>query len=40
VEFRCDCLTVLLRYRQVRQEIWLQFTFGPSDRLRFTMPGP
>ncbi len=40
VEFRCDCLTVLLRYRQVRQEIWIQFTFGPSDRLRFTMPEP
>ena len=40
VTFQCDCLTVAVRYRQIRQEISLNVILGVSDRLTFTTPPP
>ena len=40
VTFQCDCLTLAVRYRQVRQEISLNVILGVSDRLTFTTPPP
>ena len=40
VTFQCDCLTVAVRYRQIRQEISLNVILGVSDRLTFTPPPP
>lgn len=40
VTYRCDCLTVAVRYRQVRQEFSLQVSLPVSDRLTFTEPVP
>lgn len=41
VEYRCDCLTVSVMYRQVRGEIWLLLSLrGVSERLTFQLPRP
>ncbi len=41
VEYRCDCLTVSVMYRQVRGEIWLLLSLrGVSERLTFQFPRP
>lgn len=37
VEYRCDCLSVSVRYRQMRQELWLDVSLrGVSEPLRLT----
>lgn len=40
VTYTCDCLNVAVRYRQVRQEISVQFLFTVSDRLALSPPPP
>lgn len=37
---RCDCATVTVGYRQVRQQIVLQVAFAVSERMGYTIPGP
>ncbi|MDR7473958.1 MAG: hypothetical protein QN175_02985 [Armatimonadota bacterium] len=37
---RCDCATVTVGYRQVRQQIFLQVAFTVSERMGYTIPGP
>jgi len=38
--YRCDCLSVSLRYRQIRSEFSIQVDLPISDRLTFTQPAP
>ena len=38
----CDCIDISLKYRQVRQEIWLEVGLAafPQSRLQLQLPGP
>ncbi len=38
--YRCDCLTLSVRYRQIRREFSIQVSLPVSDRLTFTQPAP
>jgi len=37
---RCDCATVTVGYRQLRQQFLLQVAFAVSERMGYTVPGP
>ncbi len=40
LNYRCDCLAVTFRYRQIRSEFSIELSLPLSDRLTFTQPAP